>query len=212
MLAFIFPYKSGYRFPEPDKKQEKREYAITLRQRELERNVRKWQIKAIENKGLDESEYKKAKQNAIFANKEYIEFSKKHNRAYYPSRVQVSAEEKDYFQYNEWAKIIGKENMPKTLDKFQEIRCNDEKEYRALQEFKQYRAKNPETSITREEYQVVSKIKEIGFKGEPILKPDKIDTKDYPFSDDHINKTDHHRNITKEQAEGFIDRAVFSLK
>lgn len=92
---FLIPYKSGYRFPEPDKEQEKREYAITLRQRELERNVRKWQIKAIENKGLDESEYKKARQNAIFANKEYIEFSKKHNRAYYPSRVQVLADSKN---------------------------------------------------------------------------------------------------------------------
>ena len=51
--------------------------------------------------------------------------------------------------------------MPKTLDKFQEIRYNNKDEYRALQEFKQYRAKNPETTITREEYKVVLRIKEI---------------------------------------------------
>ena len=102
--------------------------------------------------------------------------------------------------------------MPKTLDKFQEIRYNNKDEYRALQEFKQYRAKNPETTITREEYKVVLRIKEIGLKGEPILNPKKIDTTDYSFSDDHINKTDHHRNITKEQAEGYIESAIFSLK
>ena len=29
--------------------------------------------------------------------------------------------------------MVGKENMPKTLDKFQEIRYNDEKECRCLQ-------------------------------------------------------------------------------
>ena len=99
--------------------------------------------------------------------------------------------------------------MPKTLDKFQEIRYNNKDEYRALQEFKQYRAKNPETTITREEYKVVLRIKEIWLKGEPILKPEKVDTKDFSFREEHINITDHQRNITKEQAGGYIDSAIF---
>lgn len=149
---FLIPYKSGYRFPEPDKEQEKREYAITLRQRELERNVRKWQIKAIENKALDESEYKKARQNAIIANKEYIEFSKKHNRAYYPSRVQVLAEEKDYFQYNEWAKIIGKENMPPNLAKFKELKYNNSRKFDLLRQYKETVKSGGVTNIGFEKY------------------------------------------------------------
>ena len=37
---FLVEYKSGYRFPEPDAKAERKEYMITETQRRLERNVR----------------------------------------------------------------------------------------------------------------------------------------------------------------------------
>lgn len=86
---FLVPYKSGYRFPKPNEKEEKREYAITVRQRELERDVRKWRTVAITTKGVNPEAYKQAKDRAIKANNEYIRFSKDHGRAYYPSRVQL---------------------------------------------------------------------------------------------------------------------------
>ena len=69
--------------------QERREYAITEEQRRLERQVRKWRTEAVENKGQDDKKYKQARKKAIEANKAYIDFSIKHDRAFYPSRTKI---------------------------------------------------------------------------------------------------------------------------
>ena len=86
---FLIPYKSGYRFPKPNKVQEEREYAITEEQRRLERNVRQWLIKAVEAKGQDPQRYKEAKAKATAWNYAYIKFSKENDRAFYPSRTRL---------------------------------------------------------------------------------------------------------------------------
>lgn len=86
---FLVPYKSGYRFPKPNAEEERREYAITQEQRRLETAVRKWRTKAVECKNTDRDKYLEARRQAIAANKEYISFSKQHNRAYYPSRTAI---------------------------------------------------------------------------------------------------------------------------
>lgn len=86
---FLVPYKSGFSFPEPDEKTERKEYAITKRQRQLERNVREWKVKALINKDVDREEYLTARKMAISANKVYITYSREHGRAYYPDRVKL---------------------------------------------------------------------------------------------------------------------------
>lgn len=86
---FLVPYEHGYRFPNPNVKEERKEYAITLKQRELERNVRKWRTVAVVKKNVDRKTYLKAKQKAEEWNAEYIRFSKKNNRAYDPSRTKL---------------------------------------------------------------------------------------------------------------------------
>lgn len=86
---YLVEYKTGYKFPKPNPIIERREYEITEEQRRLERQVRQWRIKAVENKGQDEQAYKKARKKAIEWNKAYIEFSKQHNRAYYTSRTKI---------------------------------------------------------------------------------------------------------------------------
>ena len=86
---YLVEYQVGYYFPKPNPVVEKLEYEITEEQRHLERQVREWRIRAVESKGQDAVEYKKARQKAIEWNKVYIEFSKKHNRAYYPSRTKI---------------------------------------------------------------------------------------------------------------------------
>lgn len=86
---FLVPYKTGYRFPKPNAAAERKEYAITVKQRELERNVRYWRTVAIENKNLDRDKYLDARRKAIAWNREYIAFSKQNNRAYYPSRTKI---------------------------------------------------------------------------------------------------------------------------
>lgn len=86
---FLVPYQKGYRFPKPNAAEERREYAITIEQRRLEREVRKWRTVAVESKNLDRERYLDAKKNAIAANNAYVAFSKQHDRAYYPSRTQI---------------------------------------------------------------------------------------------------------------------------
>lgn len=86
---YLMPYQSGIKLPTPSASEEKKERYITQRQRELERNVRSWRTRALEYKGIDEQSYLDARRKAIQSNKEYIEFSKLHNRAYYPSRTKL---------------------------------------------------------------------------------------------------------------------------
>lgn len=86
---FLVEYKSGYHFPKPDVKAERKEYMITETQRRLERNVREWRTRAVEAKGVNPEEYKYARKKAIEWNERYIEYSQKNNRAFYPSRTKL---------------------------------------------------------------------------------------------------------------------------
>lgn len=86
---YLIPYKKGYRFPKPNVAEERKQYAITVEQRRLEANVRKWRTKAIELKNMDENGYLEARRKAIEWNRAYIAFSKQNNRAYYPSRTKL---------------------------------------------------------------------------------------------------------------------------
>lgn len=90
---YAIPYKTGYRFPKPDAKEERRQYKITETQRALERTVRKYRIKAIENKGINEEIYEKSSAAAKEAYQKYMRFSKANGRAYYPSRVELKEPE-----------------------------------------------------------------------------------------------------------------------
>lgn len=84
---FLVEYKTGYFFPKPNVLEERKEYLITQTQRRLEENVRRWRTVAVENKGVDLKHYKEARSKAIEWNKRYIAYSKKNDRAYYPSRT-----------------------------------------------------------------------------------------------------------------------------
>jgi hypothetical protein len=86
---FLVPYKSGYRFPKPDAKEERKQYEITKKQRQLERNVIKWKTEALEYKGINKDKYEHAKKKANEWNNAYIEYSKANHRAYYPSRTRI---------------------------------------------------------------------------------------------------------------------------
>lgn len=86
---YLVPYKSGYRFPKPNPAEERRQYAITQRQRALERNVRYWRTKAVTSQGIDRAKYTEAKAKATAWNERYIAFSQANRRAYYPSRTTI---------------------------------------------------------------------------------------------------------------------------
>lgn len=84
----LFPYKSGMLIPSVSAKTQKRENAITMRQRELERNVIRWRERALMQKG-NAVAYKAARKKAAYWFDEYVKFSKANNRAYYPDRVKI---------------------------------------------------------------------------------------------------------------------------
>lgn len=86
---FLVPYKSGYSFPEPNAKEERKQYAITLKQRAYERNVRHWRTEALTSKGIDDKRYQEARKKAIAWNNAYIQYSRENERAYYPSRTKI---------------------------------------------------------------------------------------------------------------------------
>lgn len=86
---YLVPYKSGYSFPKPNVEEERKQYKITLKQRAMEREVRRWRTEALTNKGIDNTAYKYAKMKANEWNDAYIQFSRENKRAYYPSRTKI---------------------------------------------------------------------------------------------------------------------------
>lgn len=86
---FRVPYQHGLQFPTVSAKREREEYAITQRQRALERNVRRWRAHAEMYKGTDTEEYQRARRKAEEWNSKYIEYSRENSRPYYPSRTRL---------------------------------------------------------------------------------------------------------------------------
>ncbi len=86
---YLVAYKDGLEFTKQSEKEEIKQYKITLKQRQLERDVRYWRTEAIMNKGVNPEYYKIAKNSAEEANRLYIRFSKENERAYYPSRTKI---------------------------------------------------------------------------------------------------------------------------
>lgn len=86
---YAVAYKDGLKYPTVSVKTERREYAITERQRALERNVRKWKARAEMYKGTDRTKYKEAKAKARQWQGFYENYSRTHDRAYYPSRIRI---------------------------------------------------------------------------------------------------------------------------
>lgn len=86
---YLVPYQDGFRFTKSSEIAERKEYKITLKQREMERNVRYYRTRAIMSKGVDDAEYKRSRDLAVKWNNAYIEFSKDSGRAYYPSRTKI---------------------------------------------------------------------------------------------------------------------------
>lgn len=85
----LYEYKNGMGIPTVSAEERKREYAITQKQRAMERGVIEAREEALIDKGVNNAEYSKWRKIAIARNKAYIEFSKENGRAYYPDRVKI---------------------------------------------------------------------------------------------------------------------------
>lgn len=84
----LYEYK-GQATPIVSEADRKREYAITQRQRELERQVRYCKTQAMMNKGMDDKFAKAMRKRARELYDKYIAFCRENKRAYYPMRVHI---------------------------------------------------------------------------------------------------------------------------
>lgn len=82
-----YEYRPFMRIPKVSREMQQRENAINTKQREYERAIRNKREIALfaEDKKIRQ----KARQAAVRLNEEYIAFSKKNGRAYYPDRVKI---------------------------------------------------------------------------------------------------------------------------
>lgn len=85
----LYEYKSGMVIPSVSAFEQKRQYAITQRQRVLEREVISARELALSLKGVSVTTYSKWKKIAAERYEAYKKFSKDNGRAYYPDRVKI---------------------------------------------------------------------------------------------------------------------------
>ncbi len=85
---YLSEYK-GALLPTITSKERKKEYKITVRQRELEREVRRYEAEALTYKVINKTVYKEAKAKSRAIYEEYIRYSVENERAYYPSRTDL---------------------------------------------------------------------------------------------------------------------------
>lgn len=82
----LYPYEPGMRQPEVSEAQRKQEYAIELKQRELERQIRKCKT---DSKIMEGAEAQKQRLMAKQLTKEYEKFCVSNGRAFYQSRIVI---------------------------------------------------------------------------------------------------------------------------
>lgn len=86
---FLIAYEDGLRFNSYDEAMVRREYKITLKQREMERRIRDAKTEAIEFRGVDDERYKRARDRAAMETARYKAFSRNNGRAFFLSRIDI---------------------------------------------------------------------------------------------------------------------------
>lgn len=86
----LYKYEDGMQVPYVSAKEQKQEYAITVRQRQMETQIRHYREEYLIYHGTtNEALAQRARKKAIALNNRYIAFSQKNERAYYPDRVKI---------------------------------------------------------------------------------------------------------------------------
>lgn len=85
----LFAYQPRMGIPTVSREEQQREYAVTKRQREMEREVVRAREEALIDKDTNLSEYRKWKRIAQERYAAYKKFSLENGRAYYPDRVKI---------------------------------------------------------------------------------------------------------------------------
>lgn len=85
----LTPFKPYKKPPTISAAERKKEYSITLRQRQFENEIRKAKVEAIQNKIANPVKSREAASRAKKLYERYKTFSHNNNRAYYPDRTKI---------------------------------------------------------------------------------------------------------------------------
>lgn len=136
----LFAYKGGMAVPTVSAKERKAEYAITEKQRRMERAIRKARDEALQYRGVSAKISGAAQRRAAKLYEEYKAFSRANGRAYYPSRIKIIKSEigTEVFENDkaEYEKILRKnpQKTPETLESFRKIKYNNYNRYHRIVE------------------------------------------------------------------------------
>lgn len=86
---YLIEYKKGVHQTPVSAETVEKERKIDHTMRYMERQVREWRDRALMHKGGNKALYARAMYKAKMYNQRYIEYARRNNRAYYPSRTEV---------------------------------------------------------------------------------------------------------------------------
>lgn len=142
--------------------------------------------------------YEKWYQKMVEGNGEgYVERERK--KAYNRTR--------DQEQYDRYAERLG-EDAPEVFETFQRVKYEQPEEWQELKGLYDYKARVGEA--TRADYDLYKKIKATGFSGIIRVPAKDIDVSSLTLDAIHIAERQH--DVTLEEAKGFINNAIFSIR
>lgn len=114
----------------------------------------------------------------------------------------------DKRQYENYKDVLGAKNMPKSFDKWQNLKYNEDKSgYEELKGFYRYKGANPKAS--RNDYLCAAELHRLFPQGTFHVPAKNIDVSTLKFDDTHINKEREHK-VTEAAAKEYIQNAKVS--
>lgn len=87
---YMVAYQPGASFPKVSAQTERRQYAINIRQRAMESQVRRWKIERDTYRGINRARYLNAKKRAAMAQDRLERFCAENGRAIEPTRTKIA--------------------------------------------------------------------------------------------------------------------------
>lgn len=113
----------------------------------------------------------------------------------------------DKWQYERYKSALGSKNVPKSFDKFQDLKYNNSEQWEDLKGFYRYKRNNPESE--RKHYDCFKELRQLLPKGSIHIPIKEIDISNLSFDNNHINKERNH-NVSEKNAKNYIKNAKVS--
>lgn len=189
-----------------------KEYAIDKQQRSYENRIRQMKtqeriLRAAEM--TNEAVALRKRWRRLTA--DYEIFSIEHKRAFYRYRCVIDRAEVDEAYEKEYVRLqnqIGKENMPKSIDNFREMKDNNSEEYIELKVFADYKKDNNASTI--KDYRHSVQLQKDGIKGKIHIPSQIVETKSFSYNEEHINKERNHK-VNSDEARSYIKDSLISI-